>query len=144
MSKEFTFYSKTYVKLPRKTKKDKIQNLNLNVYRNQKWSLEAECKKQYKKEMMDQLKKCPKFDNPVDITFKLKRKLNKDGSKSKVKCDKHNVYTIIVKYLYDAMSEVGLWEDDNDDIIKTEVLLPTEYIQSDENIVEITIKEKGE
>ena len=91
--------------------------------------------------MLKQLKACPKFDGEVEVTFKMKRKLNKNGSRSKVECDKHNVYTIIVKYLYDAMTEVGIWKDDNDDIIKTETLLPTEYIKGDNNIIEITFTE---
>tara|TARA_R110000851_G_scaffold45134_2_gene110701 strand:- start:169 stop:597 length:429 start_codon:yes stop_codon:yes gene_type:complete len=141
MKKSYTFVSKSFVSLPRKTIKDKKINLNLNVYRNQKWNLESECKKQYKQEMLKQLKACPKFDGEVEVTFKMKRKLNKNGSRSKVECDKHNVYTIIVKYLYDAMTEVGIWKDDNDDIIKTETLLPTEYIKGDNNIIEITFTE---
>ena len=55
MKKSYTFVSKSFVSLPRKTIKDKKINLNLNVYRNQKWNLESECKKQYKQEMLKQL-----------------------------------------------------------------------------------------
>ena len=41
------------------------------------------------------------------------------------KLDKMNVIAVTSKYLLDAITELGCWEDDNDDHIKTETLLPS-------------------
>ena len=38
-----------------------------------------------------------------------------------------NVIAVTSKFLLDAITEYGCWEDDNDDYVKTETLLPTEY-----------------
>lgn len=135
--KEYTFYSKTFTELKRKTKKNKKIYLNLNTYRNLKHFENNDSKKQYKKDMLEQIENCPVFDKPVEITFKLIKN-------SRRKTDKHNFYSVIAKYLFDALTESGKWIDDNDDFIKQEILLPTEYEKQEHNLVIITIKEKGE
>ena len=50
-----------------------------------------------------------------------------------------NVVSIASKYFLDAVTEYGCWEDDNDDVVKTEVILPTEVDRENPRI-EITIK----
>tara|TARA_R110002050_G_scaffold124575_4_gene243782 strand:+ start:1303 stop:1713 length:411 start_codon:yes stop_codon:yes gene_type:complete len=134
MGKIFCFKSPTLVMLPRKTKKDKTVYLNLNCYRNLSWSDNNNSKKLYKKIMQEQLDRCPTFSRPVTIKFKLIKN-------SKRKTDKHNFYSVIAKYLYDALTENGNWIDDNDDIIKTEIIEETEYKKGKENLVLITISE---
>ena len=51
-----------------------------------------------------------------------------------------NVVSIVSKFLLDAITEYGCWEDDSDDYIKTETILPTEIDKLNPR-VEITIKE---
>ena len=43
------------------------------------------------------------------------------------------------KYLLDAITELGCWEDDNDDHVKTEIILPTELDRANGR-VEVTIR----
>ena len=50
-----------------------------------------------------------------------------------------NVIAVTSKYLLDAITELGCWEDDNDDYVKIEKLLPTEYDKGNGR-VEILIK----
>ena len=50
-----------------------------------------------------------------------------------------NVVAITSKYLLDAITELGCWEDDNDDHVKTETILPTELDRANSR-VEVTIK----
>ena len=47
-------------------------------------------------------------------------------SSSNRRLDKMNVISITSKYLMDAITEFGCWEDDDDTNIKKEILLPTE------------------
>ena len=49
-----------------------------------------------------------------------------------------NVISVTSKYLLDAITELGCWEDDNDDFVKTETVLPTEY-EKNNGRVEILI-----
>ena len=50
-----------------------------------------------------------------------------------------NVVSIASKFFLDAVTEFGCWDDDNDDNVKTEIILPTE-LDKDNPRVEITIK----
>ena len=50
-----------------------------------------------------------------------------------------NVVAITSKFLLDALSELGVWVDDNDDYVKTETILPTEH-DKDNARVEVTLK----
>ncbi len=58
---------------------------------------------------------------------------------SKRRLDKMNVIAVTSKYLLDAITELGCWEDDNDDYVKIEKLLPTQYDKGNGR-VEILIK----
>lgn len=84
--------------------------------------------------MMNQIKDCPVFDKPVKVEFKLIKN-------SKRRTDKSNFFSVLSKFLYDALVEEGKLSDDNDDFILTETLLPTEYEKSDYNIAIITFTE---
>ena len=62
---------------------------------------------------------------------------------TKRKLDKSNVYAVTVKYIYDALTELGVWVDDNDEYIKDEKLLETIHDKDNPRIV-IKVTERGE
>jgi len=121
----------TYIIFEYKNKKDKKVYINLNTYRNQHFLVESKCKKQFKEIMRNQLEDV-EFKVPVEVTYKVFKQ-------SKRKLDKMNVISIISKYLMDAITEFGCWVDDNDDIIKKEIILPTEIDRNNPR-VEVLIK----
>ncbi len=114
--------------LPRVTMKDKKVILNLNNYRNQKFMVNDQCKKLHaraiEKYLMDSCVSWDTtayyFNGPVNVTFQYFKP-------SKRISDKSNIYSVHSKYVYDALTNLGIWEDDNDDQIKEELLLPTIY-----------------
>ena len=103
------FTSPLFVTLPRKTKKDKRVSLNLNTYRNLHYLVNNQAKKVYKEVISKQLKGI-RFDNPIEITFNLYKA-------SERRIDRANVLSIVEKYFCDAMTELGVIEDDNDNFI---------------------------
>ena len=117
--------------LPRKKGKDKKISINLNTYRNLHFQVNNQCKKMYKEMMREQLEN-RKIDTPVEITYQVFKP-------SKRSLDKMNVVSIASKYFLDAVTEYGCWDDDNDDNVKTEIILPTE-IDRDNPRIQITIK----
>lgn len=104
--------------LPRKTKKDKRIAVNLNTYRNLHFLVNNQAKKQYGLEILDQIQG-KQIATPVTIEYKVFKP-------SKRHLDKMNVVSITSKYLMDALTEYGVWPDDNDDYVKSEIILPTE------------------
>jgi Holliday junction resolvase RusA-like endonuclease len=124
--------SPLHVTLPRKTKKDLRVSLNMNVYRNLHHSVNGQAKKQYLEDVRSQLDGLI-IQTPVEITYQLFKA-------SKRITDKMNFISIASKFLLDAVTELGCWEDDNDEFVKTETLLPTELDRVNPR-VEITITE---
>lgn len=122
--------SPLYIDIPRKTKKDKRVYLNLNTYRNLHYIVNNQVKKMYLEAVREQIKD-KDIQTPVNITYKVFKP-------SKRRLDKMNVVSVTSKYLLDAISDIGCWEDDNDDHVKTETILPTEYDKNNGR-VEITI-----
>ena len=108
----------TYVVLPMKTKKDKKISINLNTYRNLHYLVESKAKKLFKEIMRKQLEGI-EIQTPVEVSYKVFKASNR-------RLDKMNVISITSKYLMDAITEFGCWEDDDDTNIKKEILLPTE------------------
>lgn len=111
--------SPLFIDLPRKTKKDKRVYLNLNTYRNLHYLVNNQVKRMYLEAISEQIKG-KVIQTPVNITYKVFKP-------SKRRLDKMNVIAVTSKYLLDAITELGCWEDDNDDHVKTETILPTEY-----------------
>jgi len=105
------------VYLPRKTKKDRRIAINLNIYRNLNFMMNNEAKKIYA-DMIRHVIKDKVIQTPVSITYRVYKA-------TKRHLDKGNVIAVTQKYLLDALTEEGCWTDDNDDYVKTEVLLPT-------------------
>jgi hypothetical protein len=114
-----------FVMLPKKTKKDKKVWLNLNVYRNLHYITENECKKQFYLDIKNSLpqEKITKFD----VSCQIFKSLSKKGVKKKL--DKSNVYSVLSKYFFDSLVENGNLNDDNDQIIQSETILPTKYLE---------------
>ena len=122
MAKVIRLESPLAVYLPRKTMDDKKIILNLNYYRNWQHHLNNQIKQVFKelmhKQFDDRGLQGFKFKNPVDVEFQYFKPTKRIS-------DKSNVFTVQSKFLYDAMVQYGMFEDDNDDWIKHEHLLPT-------------------
>ena len=129
---EHTFITPLYIDLPRKTKKDKRVYINLNTYRNLHHRVNNDVKKQYQEAMSPQLWG-KTINTPVEITYKVFKA-------SKRRLDKMNVVAVTSKYFLDAVTYFKCWEDDSDDYVKKETILPTELDRENPR-VEITIKE---
>lgn len=122
--KQLTIEHPLYISIPRKTKEAKKVAINLNIYRNLHYLVNNQCKKIAKDNVENYLKNTGQsgiiFDKPVNITFKIIKE-------SKRKLDKSNVYAVAAKYFYDALVELGVLVDDNDNFIKQETILETAY-----------------
>ena len=138
MTKQITIVHSPYIALPRKTKEAKKIAINLNTYRNLHFLVNNQCKKIAKDNIEKYLKDTGQFGimftNPVDVTFKFYKGSNR-------RLDKSNVYAVATKYFYDALVELGILQDDNDDYIKNEVMLETEYDKENSRI-ELTLTER--
>lgn len=119
------------VHLPRKTKKDKQIPINLNWYRNAQHFESNQAKKQFLEDVRDQLEG-KRLQTPVTVCYQVFKPTRR-------RLDKMNVVAITSKFLLDALSELGVWVDDNDDYVKTEIILPTEH-DKDNARVEVTLK----
>ena len=124
--------SPLFVTLPRKTIKDKRIALNMNTYRNLHHRISNDAKKAYSEALREQLKDLS-IQTPVEVTYKVYKA-------SKRRLDKMNVISVVSKFLLDSITDYGCWEDDNDDYVKTETILPTELDRENPR-VEIIIKE---
>lgn len=103
--------------LPRKTKKDVRIAVNMNTYRNLHFLVNNQAKKIYASEIHKYIVDRT-IKTPVTVEYRIYKK-------SKRKLDKMNVIAVTSKYMMDALSEAGVWPDDNDDFVKTEVIYPT-------------------
>ena len=124
--------SPLFVTIPRKTVKDKRIALNMNTYRNLHHRISNDAKKAYSEALREQLRNLS-IQTPVEVTYKVYK-----GSKRRL--DKMNVVSVVSKFLLDSITDYGCWEDDNDDYVKTETILPTELDRENPR-VEIIIKE---
>lgn len=128
----YKIVSPLYVLVPRRLKKDRKIALNLNIYRNLHHSVNGLAKKVYTEMMREQLQNL-NIKTPVEITYQVFKP-------TKRILDKMNVVSVVSKFLLDAITSYGCWEDDNDNFVKTETILPTEIDRSNPR-VEIFIKE---
>tara|TARA_R110002124_G_scaffold78713_1_gene210022 strand:- start:2911 stop:3306 length:396 start_codon:yes stop_codon:yes gene_type:complete len=127
-----TIISPLFVMLPRKTKESKRVSLNMNTYRNLHHRTSNDAKKAYTRLISEQLINLD-IQTPVEITYKVYKGSNR-------RLDKMNVISVVSKFLLDAITEYGCWEDDNDIYVKTETILPTELDRVNPR-VEVIIKE---
>jgi Holliday junction resolvase RusA-like endonuclease len=116
---EVLIVSPLYVDLPRVKTKDKRVYLNMNSYRNLHYITNNNAKKAYLEAIREQIEGLA-IQTPVNITYRVIKP-------SKRRLDKMNVVAVVSKYLLDALTEVGFWEDDNDDFVKEETIKPTVY-----------------
>ena len=119
-----------YIDIERKTMKDKRYYVNMNTYRNLHHRVNGMLKKKYLEAVREQLEGI-KIETPCEIIYRVIKP-------SKRRLDKMNVVSVTSKYLLDAITELGCWEDDSDDFVKKETILPTEY-EKDNGRVEILI-----
>ena len=124
--------SPLFITLPRKTVKDKRIALNMNTYRNLHHRISNDAKKAYSEALREQLEGLS-IQTPVEVTYKVYKA-------SKRRLDKMNVVSVVSKFLLDSITEYGCWEDDNDDYVKKETIMPTELDRENPR-VEINIKE---
>lgn len=98
--------SPTSVALPRKTKKDKIIHLNLNIYRNLHPMVEHQCKKRYAEILLPEINKLPQFNRIYLIKYLW-------FPQSSRASDTANVCCIVDKYFCDALVRANKLPDDN-------------------------------
>jgi Holliday junction resolvase RusA-like endonuclease len=116
---EVLIVSPLYIDLPRVKTKAKRVYLNLNSYRNLHYITNNNAKKAYLEAIREQIEGLV-IQTPVNITYRVIKP-------SKRRLDKMNVVAVVSKYLLDALTEVGFWEDDNDEFVKEETIKPTVY-----------------
>jgi Holliday junction resolvase RusA-like endonuclease len=100
-----------YMRLPKKI------SVNLNWYRNAHYRDLAKAKKLFSRQMIEQLRGV-EIQTPVEVTYQVFKPRNSA-------LDKMNVASVTSKFLLDALTEYGVWTDDNDNYVKTEKILPT-------------------
>ena len=108
-----------YVTLKRKTVKDRKMPINMNNYGNTNSFLNNEAKRAYLEAVREQIEGLV-IQTPVKVSYRVVK-----GSKRRL--DKMNVVSVVSKYLFDALTELGVWGDDSDEFIKQELIMPTMY-----------------
>ena len=122
--------SPLYIDLPRVRTKPKRVYLNMNSYGNTNTFTNNEVKKAYLEAIREQIEG-KVIHTPIEVKYKVYKQ-------SKRRLDKLNVVSVVSKYLMDALVNLGCIEDDNDDFVKTEIILPTE-LDKENPRVEIVI-----
>lgn len=115
--------------------KDKKIAINLNILLSKSWREAGPIKKLYTEIVKDQLEGF-EIETPVVVSYQVFKPTRR-------RLDKMNVCAMTSKYLLDAVSTYGCWEDDSDDYVKTETLLPTIHDKNNPRVEVIfrTIKE---
>jgi Holliday junction resolvase RusA-like endonuclease len=111
--------------LPRKTKAYKRVPLSANWYRNAQHFESNSAKTLFKEIVSDQIRG-KILKTPVEVTYKAYKPSRRHS-------DKMNQYSIVSKFLFDCMTQEGVWVDDSDEYVYTEHLLPSE-VDSKTNI----------
>lgn len=113
-------------------RKMEIYKINLNFYRNYHYTKNNKIKKMYMNMMEPQLKGV-RFNNPIDIIFRLQKK-------DKRRLDRSNILSIVEKYFCDALVHHGCIDDDNDNFIRR-TIYETGRTNNEDQHVEIIITE---
>lgn len=111
---ELFIVSPRQVFMPRVTMEDKKEILNLNNYRNWQGHQSNDIKKQYKIAIREQLEGVG-LQTPVNVEIRIFKK-------TRGTLDKVNVDSVSRKFLYDVMTEMGVWRDDSDTYIYDELI----------------------
>lgn len=96
----------------------------MNVYRNLHYIVENQAKNEFFEQIKVSLPST-KFKS-LSCSFQIFKCKSKKGEIKKL--DKSNVYAVLSKYFFDSLVANGNIADDNDTVIKTEVILPTQYL----------------
>lgn len=97
--------------IPRKTKKDRVFQLNLNIYRNTNFFTLNQVKVMYKELILPQLNNLPVFKQIHTIEYVWYPKYDKHG-------DVANTCCIVDKFFCDALVESNHLKDDNHDYLR--------------------------
>tara|TARA_R110001632_G_scaffold10930_1_gene39910 strand:+ start:49 stop:441 length:393 start_codon:yes stop_codon:yes gene_type:complete len=89
-----------------KNKKGKKISLSLNWYRNCHYHVSNDIKKRFKESIADQFEGLPRIEGRVRIKFVYYARINNSP-------DLDNFTSVVKKFFQDAMTELGLIEDDN-------------------------------
>ena len=100
--------------------------INLNWYRNAHYLVSNKVKKLVAESISDQIEGI-ELETPVTVTYRVYKPTRR-------RLDKMNVVAITSKFVLDALSEAGVWEDDNDNFVKTETILPTIHDKDNERV----------
>lgn len=111
--------------------KGKRVPINMNWYRNAHYQESNKVKKLLGEAIASQIEG-KVLETPVEITYQVFKP-------TKRRLDKMNVVAVTSKFVLDALSEAGVWEDDNDNFVKTEIVLPTVHDKDNER-VEVTFR----
>lgn len=125
-----------FIDIPRKTMKPRRMYINLNNYRNWNYIVNNQVKKIYKEKVYDAIPdeyRNFKYITKVRMTFRLF-----PGSKRKI--DRSNVLSITEKFFCDALVEIGMLRDDNDNYIES-TFYDSGYMDKNNPRVEVTIHE---
>ena len=109
----------------------KTYALNMNQAKTWHYQTYNNVKKQFTFALADQLRGL-EIATPVTISYQVFKPTAR-------KLDKMNVVSIVSKFALDAVSTYGVWEDDSDEFIKTEIIHPTR-LDRDDPRVEVFIK----
>lgn len=121
------------VVIPRKTKKDRVFQLNLNVYRNTHYIVLNDVKQRYKDLMLPIVQQAPKFEKLESIEYVLYITKNRK--------DISNVCCIVDKFFSDVLTLGGVIPDDNY-LYLPKVIYTFGGIVTDTPYVEIILKGK--
>lgn len=130
--KSHKFILPLVIYLPKKTKADLKIAVNWNILKGLHYTTYNDAKKLYAKEVNHLLEELI-IKTPVNITYKVFKK-------TKGTLDKMNVLAAQSKFFLDAITKAGCWEDDSDEFVKFETLIPTE-LDRDNPRCEIIITE---
>lgn len=97
--------------IPRKTKKDRVIALNLNVYRNTHFHVLNDIKIRYKELILPQLNNLPVFKYVYTVEYVWYPQRNNHS-------DVANVCCIVDKFFCDALVESNHLKDDNHDYLR--------------------------
>ena len=129
--REYNFVMPISITVLRKTKEDKKYSLGANSYRNWHYMVSNDLKKRYKELVKQQVVALDMQPvNKIKIYYKLFKP-------TKARYDKFNFAFVASKFFLDALVDLDMLPDDNDDFVKKETILPSEY---DKNNGRIEIK----
>ena len=135
--REYKFVMPLFVQLG-KSSNSKKYYLSLNNYRNWHYKASNNIKKKFKENVKEQVKTLRKTGDLkrlsiVEVEYKM-------FTPDKTRRDKMNFISVASKFFMDALVDLNVIEDDNDNFVKTEIIHTSE-IDRGNGRIEIIIRE---